>query len=200
VTSFCLPLMSSQDTSFPRLVSLAAHDLRTPLATIFGFARTIQRTQPDGEQLARYVEMIAAASSEMTTLLEELSAAARIEDGRYEPTLVPVDTLALASEALPGAHGEGTTVQTDASAAVGALAALAACARRHGGADSIDAFVDGREVRLSPIEPACAAVITGEQLKDLGAAVAQRVLRALDADVQLDGTVLRISFAAGSSS
>ena len=29
------------DSRFPRLVSLACHDLRTPLATIYGFARTL---------------------------------------------------------------------------------------------------------------------------------------------------------------
>jgi signal transduction histidine kinase len=191
--------MSSQDTSFPRLVSLACHDLRTPLATIFGFARTIQRAQPEGEQLARYVDMIVAASTEMTALLEELSTAARIEDGRYEPALAPADTLELAAEAVPGATGDGATVETDASAAVGALAALAACARKHGGVESVAAEVEGSEVRLSPIDPGCAAVITGEQLKDLGAAVAGRVLGALGADVQLEGTVLRISFAADGS-
>jgi signal transduction histidine kinase len=27
----------------PKLVSLACHDLRTPLATVYGFARTITR-------------------------------------------------------------------------------------------------------------------------------------------------------------
>ena len=31
------------DTSFARLVSLAVHDVRTPLATVHGFARTLTR-------------------------------------------------------------------------------------------------------------------------------------------------------------
>ena len=33
----------TEDASFPRLVSLACHDVRTPLATVFGFARMIER-------------------------------------------------------------------------------------------------------------------------------------------------------------
>src|SRR5437870_1213253 len=33
------------DNRFPRLVSLACHDLRTPLATVYGFARTRTRVR-----------------------------------------------------------------------------------------------------------------------------------------------------------
>src|SRR5438105_3818369 len=64
-----------QDTSFARLVSLACHDLRTPLATVHGFARTISRTGDLQEPQSRYVEMIEAASGQLAELLEELSLA-----------------------------------------------------------------------------------------------------------------------------
>jgi signal transduction histidine kinase len=187
--------MPSQDTSFAQFVSLACHDLRTPLATIYGFARTIQRSEPAGEALARYVEMIVAASGELTDLLEELAIVARIEGGRFEPVLAPADTLELAREAVPGAAGSGTEIETDGSAVVRSLTAFADCARKHGGVESVSAVVDGTDVRLSPIEPRCAGVIMGDELKDLGAAVAQRVVRALGGSVQLDGTELRISLA-----
>ena len=83
------------DTAFARLVSLACHDLRTPLATVNGFARTLERgdlPQPE----ARYVEMITAAAGQMGDLLELLGLAARIESGRYEPTRIEVDSLELA--------------------------------------------------------------------------------------------------------
>ena len=39
----------TQADDFPRLVSLACHDLRTPLATVFGFARTLVRMEGLGE-------------------------------------------------------------------------------------------------------------------------------------------------------
>ena len=77
-------LQMSPDEQFPRLVGIACHDLRTPLATVHGFARTLQRT-PLGEPADRYVEMIDAASLQIAELLEELALVARIELGRYEP-------------------------------------------------------------------------------------------------------------------
>ncbi len=75
----------SPDASFSQLVGIACHDLRTPLATVHGFARTLQRS-PLGEPADRYVEMIDLASLQIAELLEELALVARIESGRYEPT------------------------------------------------------------------------------------------------------------------
>ena len=60
----------AQENRFPRLVALACHDLRNPLATVYGFARTLMRTDMD-ERSARYVEMIDAASHELGELLDE---------------------------------------------------------------------------------------------------------------------------------
>src|SRR5438094_7461703 len=84
------------DTSFARLVSLACHDVRTPLATVHGFVKTLERTVELDPPADRYVEMIEAASRQMAELLDELSLAARIESGRYEPVLRETDTLTLA--------------------------------------------------------------------------------------------------------
>src|ERR687886_1725507 len=89
-------MSSTQDTFFARLVSLACHDLRTPLATVHGFARTIARTDDLGEPTSRYVEMIEAASAQLAELLDELSLAARIESGRYDPTPMDANSLELA--------------------------------------------------------------------------------------------------------
>ena len=43
----------AQDTSFSRLVSLACHDLRTPLATVSGFAKTMVNMEGVDEKIAR---------------------------------------------------------------------------------------------------------------------------------------------------
>ena len=69
--------MSPQDSSFARLVSLACHDLRTPLATVHGFARTIERTQELEDPLARYLEMINAAAAQMTSAAQRAASAKR---------------------------------------------------------------------------------------------------------------------------
>src|SRR5919201_1397468 len=176
-----------QDTSFVRLVSLACHDLRTPLATVHGFARTIARTGDLEEPASRYLEMIEAASGQLAELLDELSLAARIEGGRYEPTTTEVDL-----GELVRAEGERGVVTVDAPATERALAALIRCALRHGGLEQVDVGVEGREVRVSPITPSSAPVVLGEDLRDLGAAVAVRLVRALGGSVELDGETLRV--------
>ena len=192
------PMPSGQDTSFARLVSLAAHDLRTPLATVHGFARTIQRNAELEEPLARYVEMIAAAAGHMTELLETVSLAARIESQRYEPTLIATDTLDAAREAaetLDGVQvtGTGEKVETDAGAVTRSLASFALCARRHGGVPEVAIAVDGRTFTISPIG-AAAGILLGTELRDVGAAVAVRAIGALggSTDVEGDALVVRV--------
>jgi signal transduction histidine kinase len=191
-------MSSEQDTSFARLVSLAAHDLRTPLATVHGFARTIQRTAKLEAPLDRYVEMITAAAAQMTDLLETMSLAARIEDDRYEPVFAEADTLALAEAAAADAEGvraEGTgaVIETDTDAVQRSLAALASCAKRHGGFDEVTLQVDGTDVRLSPVGQA-APIVLGEELRDLGAAVAVRTVEALGGSVERanDSVLIRL--------
>src|SRR6266498_3228470 len=127
------------DKRFAQLVSLACHDLRTPLATVFGFARTELEPPTD-----RYVEMIDAASTQLGELLDELSLLARIQSGRYEPRLVTVDSLELAREAAAELE--------DGRAEVSGK---------------------GGPVRL------------GEELRDLGAAAATELVRALGGSVDV---------------
>jgi signal transduction histidine kinase len=188
-------MADSQDTSFARVTSLAVHDLRTPLATIFGFARTMQRAVELEPPLSRYVEMIIAASEQMTELLEELGLAARITGERYEPVLADVDTLELARAAVPDADGTGTTVTTDPPTVQRSLAALVDCARKHGGVPSVALRVDGSTLTLDPVNEAAAPVIMGESLKDLGAVVALSAIRALGGAVELDGERLVVRLA-----
>ena len=177
------------------MVSLAAHDLRTPLATVFGFARTMQRSAELEPPLSRYVEMIVEASMQMTELLEKVALAARIEGARYEPVLVDVDTLALARAAVPDAQGRGATVLTDPPTIERSLGAFAECARKHGGVPSVTMRVEGAELTIAPVSPEVAPVILGDELKDLGAAVAVRAIRALGGSVAVDGGELRVRLA-----
>jgi signal transduction histidine kinase len=182
----------SQDTSFARVTSLAVHDLRTPLATIFGFARTMQRAVELEPPVSRYVEMIVAASEQMTELLEELGLAARIAGGRYEPVLADVDTLELARAAVPEAEGSGTTIMTDPPTVQRSLAALAECLRKHGSVPAVTLRVDGGELALEPVTAAAARVVLGEELKDLGAAVAVSAIHALGGSVEVEGERLLV--------
>src|SRR2546421_5251138 len=96
----------TEKSHFPQLVSLAAHDLRTPLATVSGFAKTLIRMEELEEPASRYLGIIEAASEQMVELLEELGLAARIEAGRDEPSPREGETLELANAAA-AALGEG---------------------------------------------------------------------------------------------
>jgi len=185
-----------KDRHFAQVVSLACHDLRTPLATVHGFARTIERNEELGDPVARYLGMIVAASDQMRDLLETLSIAVRIEGGRYDPPLAEVNTLdaaRAAAEQVEGARAEGTgeSIEADVETLTRSLAALALCAHRHGGVPEVTLAVDGREVTIAPIGEAT-EVIVGADLKDLGAAVAVRALRARGGSVEVDGDALRV--------
>jgi len=188
------------DTSFPRLVSLAAHDLRTPLATIHGFAQTLVRMDDLGEPKHRYVEMIDAASRQLAELLDELGLAARIKGGRYEPNLQPVDTLELArgaaeelGEERVRIGGTGATVRVDVDATRRGLAALVQAALRHGGFDVVDCDADGASLSIRPVTAASGPVLLGQDLRDLGAAVAVLLFEALGGSVAMDGDAVVVS-------
>ena len=172
--------------------------MRTPLATVNGFARTIQRTEELAEPLARYVEMIVAAAEQMTELLEGVSLVARIESSRFDPLFADSDTLDLAraaAELLDGvsADGKGATIETDADAVTRSLAAFASCAQRHGPVGTVTLHVDGRVVVVGPVTETAAPVIVGDDLKDLGAAVALRTVGALGGTVRLADGELHVT-------
>ena len=193
-------LVAANDSSFARLVSLAAHDLRTPLATIHGFAQTLVRMGDLGDPKQRYVEMIDAASRQLAELLDELGTAARIEGGRYEPSMQAVDTLELARAAASNLgedrvkiSGEGGEVHVDPDGTERGISALAQAALRHGGLDEVALHVDGSTLALSPVTASSAPVVLGEDLRDLGAAVAVRVVDALGGSLALDGDTLTIT-------
>ena len=55
--------------------------------------------------------------------------------------------------------------------------------------------VRGTELDVSPVTPASAPVVLGRDLRDLGAAVAVRVVEQLGGSVSLDGETLTIRLA-----
>ena len=181
--------MPSTEDTFARLVSLAVHDLRTPLATVSGFARTLQRT-PLGDPTDKYVGMMVAASDQLAGLLEELGLIARIEGGRWEPNVQEVDSLEVTTSAaasVDGARveGSGAPVRVDRDAAETALRLLARCAARHGGLKELDVTVAGPEVAIAPITEGAAPILLGQEARDLGALIALRVVPALGGTVEL---------------
>jgi signal transduction histidine kinase len=193
--------VASNDT-FARLVGLACHDLRTPLATVSGFAHTMTTVQSLEPPLDRYMEMIRAGSDQMAELLEQLALIARIESGRYEPNRQDADTLELASAGAArvgesaAAEGSGGHVRADREAVERALGALALCALRHGSVERIGLRAAGAEVAIEPVTEAAAPVVLAEDLKDLGAAYARYVIEAHGGSLRLDSGTLRVALPA----
>jgi signal transduction histidine kinase len=182
------------DARFPRVVSLACHDLRTPLATIFGFARTLTRTGELDERTMRFLGMIEEASEQMTGLLDELGVAARIAGGRWEPALRDADTLELATsfDERVVTEGDGETIETEPESVERGLLSLAVAAARYGPVQRVTWRVRGRELELSPITADAAPVVTGESVRDLGSLVARIVIEELGGSLELDGETLRV--------
>jgi signal transduction histidine kinase len=179
---------------FPRVVSLACHDLRTPLATIYGFARTLTRAGDLDERTMRFLGMIEEASEQMTGMLDEVGVAARIEGGRWEPVLREADTLELATsdDERIASEGEGETIETEPESIGRALRALAIATSRYGPVDQVTWRVRGRVLELAPITADAAPVVTGESIRDLGSLVARLAIEELGGSIELDGETLRV--------
>lgn len=192
-------MAAPEDTSFARLVSLACHDLRTPLATVHGFAKTLTRMDNVDERTSRFLGMIEAASGQLSELLDDLGLAARVEGGRYEPGLRDADTLELARDAAGrvdagsvAVDGTGTTIQTDPDAVARALYHFARCLLRHGALEELSLRVEGAAYAFSPVPEQAAPIVMAEELRDMGAAVARKVVEALGGAVALSDGELRV--------
>ena len=185
------------DDSFARLVALACHDLRTPLATVHGFAKTLHRVEL-ADPAPRYIEMIEAASTQLGELLEQLALVTRIEEGRYEPNLKEVDSLELVRAAATeveeesSVEGAGAPVRVDEEPIRRALGQLIRATRRHGGLESVSVRVDGPIVEVGPLTGYSAPVVLGEELRELQAAAAVRLIDELGGSLAREGDLLRI--------
>jgi signal transduction histidine kinase len=175
----------TNDPRFAELVSVACHDILTPLATVYGFARTLEQL-PLEAPAPRYVEMIGAASAQIDELVAQLRLVARIEAGAYDPARVERDSLELAREAAARLEegrvevaGRGEQVKVDPEPTVRALAQLARAAARFGGHESVSLDVDGVELVISPLSRAAEPVVLGEDPRELAAPAAALLVRAL---------------------
>jgi signal transduction histidine kinase len=189
----------ADDSPFSRLVWLACEDLRTPLATVSGYARTLARASGLDETSAGYVETLRSASEQALELLDELTLATRIETGRYQPKVADAESAELARAAADrlgpervAVSGPGGRVLVDRGPTERAISALVQSALRHGGLEEVAVVAAGAELRVSPIVASSAPVVVGEDLRDLGAAVAVRVIVAQGGELSLDGETLTI--------
>jgi signal transduction histidine kinase len=189
----------TNDRQFAELVSVACHDILTPLATVYGFARTLEQL-PLEAPAPRYLEMIGAASRQIDELVDQLRLVARIESGKYEPTLVEYNSLELAEKAAARLEegrvrvaGHGGPVRVDPEPTVRALSHLARAAARFGGHESVALDVEGPELVLSPLTRAAEPVVLGEEARELAAPAAALLVRALGGRLEARDETLVVS-------
>lgn len=73
-------------------VANVSHELRTPLASITGYTETLLDGAIDDPQVARqFVERIERNAERLTNLIDDLLDLARIESGRYELHIEPIN-------------------------------------------------------------------------------------------------------------
>ena len=195
----------TNDRRFAELVSVACHDILTPLATVYGFARTLEQL-PLEAPAPRYVEMIGAASAQIDDLVDQLRLVARIEAGTYDPLLVERDSLELAGEAAGRLEegrltvaGRGGAVLVDPEPAARAISQLARAAARFGGHDSVSLEVDGTQLVLSPLSRSARPVVLGEEARELAAPAGALLIVAIGGELEARDDDLLIRLRASGS-
>ena len=82
-------------------LGIAAHDLRSPLSTIIGFARLVQDLSPPTDPLQKdSIERILSAGGRMQHLLDRLLNVQAIEEGKLRLSLEPCDLVAIARQTV----------------------------------------------------------------------------------------------------
>ena len=145
------------------LVSLRTHELRTPLASIIGFAELIDSGNITNEQRQLYATVLLREGRRLTALINNALALQRLETGRRELDLAPVDLHSLIRRAVLDAGVDPLRpirtqlpkalplVSADAEAILEVLANFLSNARRFspdGGAIKIGARRSGEVVEI----------------------------------------------------
>jgi len=100
-------------------VANVSHELKTPLTSISGYAETLLADQPDPETARRFTGTILSNARRMQRLVDDLLDLSRIEAGRWQPTLSPVDVAAVARESWMALAGRADTRQVTFGVEIG---------------------------------------------------------------------------------
>jgi signal transduction histidine kinase len=200
--------MTQDPIHLGRLMSAIAHDLRTPLATIYGFAKTIERGGGLDERQERFLGLIIAAAADMDRMIENVSTVGHIAEERMTVDDAPIATDALAAAALDAVPvrpdgrrvvlrpGAGDLVRTDADRAARAVALVAEAALRFEPTRQ-EAYLqaDGTSIRSGPFS---AQLLPGLEAhgRDVPVETARIVLAYLGATLVTEGEELVARFVA----
>jgi two-component system phosphate regulon sensor histidine kinase PhoR len=150
-------------------VANVSHELKTPLTSISGYAETLLADQPDPETARRFTGTILNNARRMQRLVDDLLDLSRIEAGRWQPTLSPVDVAAVARESWTALAGRADTRQVTFGVEIGP------------GADLVRADIDAlRQILTNLLDnslrytPAGGRIVCSTARRDPGLAVTIR--------------------------
>ena len=88
--------------SLERLMAAAGHELKTPVAALHGYLQLVERNlSPDGSTQARtYAARALSQTLQVGELVERLFDVSRIQTGRLELVIAPIDLVAVVREAV----------------------------------------------------------------------------------------------------
>ncbi|HEY0604397.1 MAG TPA: HAMP domain-containing sensor histidine kinase, partial [Herpetosiphonaceae bacterium] len=91
-------------TARDRFLSMASHELKTPLTALMGYAYLLQRSAGEGaaasQRTRQAVDVIARQSQRLNRLIDEMLDLTRIQRGEWDLLLQPVDILPLIEQAV----------------------------------------------------------------------------------------------------
>ncbi len=90
-------------------VSIASHELRTPMTTLMGYSELLLRDEPPPEVRREWFDLINAESKRLTEILDDLLDIARINSGIVRVNPQPVALGPLAAEVVRG-EGVGSPI------------------------------------------------------------------------------------------
>jgi signal transduction histidine kinase len=101
--------MDSERNIFPRALSLAVHELRTPITVATGYLRMLLREQagPLTDQQRKMLQEADKSCARIGSLIAEMSELGKLEDGQIRVARVPFDLSALIVELAASSMHEG---------------------------------------------------------------------------------------------
>jgi signal transduction histidine kinase len=106
MSSIEIARMPAEHSAFPRTLSLAVHELRTPVTVVSGYLRMLLREQggPINEKQRKMLEEAERSCARISALVTEMSELGKLESGDLAVARQPFDFAALVAELASGMH------------------------------------------------------------------------------------------------
>jgi signal transduction histidine kinase len=96
------------EESYPKLISLAVHELRTPASVVAGYLRMLQRdADPLTERQRKMIDEAARSCARIVDLIGELSEVSKLDSGTAPLERRTFDFFTLVQEVAEGVHEAG---------------------------------------------------------------------------------------------